>query len=507
MSTLTRRELFAAASGWAGALELSAAQTSPVEVAPGVYFRTGDLTRGQSNGGFIVCPDWVVAIDAPTPEGAAEMFAEIARVTPKPVRYVVLTHGHGDHVNGLDVFTSKGVTVLCAEVLRRRLEEKKAPGHFLGVGDRLTLGAGGRNIELVTFGRAHSPADVFVYLPGEKVLFSGDAVINAPVMFMGECDVNNWIRTLKTMRQRDIRIVCPGHGPSGGPELIDDKAGHLTTLRDEIGYQICQGRGFEVAAGQVKAPLQSRYARNEKAFETQLKVVYTQLTAAVPAPASAAVPHALVLIGDYYHRPTWSRPPLEAVFEKIGMPATFIYDVTQLNAASLRGYRLLVVLRDGMNRPEVGGKPVWWMTAEQEKAVVEFVEKGGGYLALHNATALKEKPAAPGPYRDMLGSSYKGHGPADEKFEVRVVDAAHPITRGVTDYPAVDEHHWPVIHAKDIHLLTRTSGDHVNGYTRTHGSGRVCYLATGHHRPMLELPSMQQLMANAALWCVSAWRG
>ena len=503
MTKLSRRELFAA-SACAASLNASAWQASPAEVAPGVYFRVGDLQRGQSNSGFIVCPDWVAAIDAPTPEASADMFAQIARVTPKPVRYLVLTHGHGDHVNGLEAFTSKGVTVLCAEVLRRRFEEKNAPGHFLGIGDRLTLRAGARNLELVSFGRAHSPADLFVLLPSEGVLFGGDAVLNMPAMFMGECDLINWIRTLQTLRKRELRIVCPGHGPSGGPELIDRMASHLTTLRDEVGYQVCQGRTFEVALGQVKAPGQSRYARDAKHFETQLKVVYAQLTAPVPAPAQLAVPHALVLIGDYYHRPAWSRPPLEAVFEKIGMPATFICDVTRLNAASLQGYRLLVILRDGMNRPEVGGKPVWWMTPEQEKAVVEFVANGGGYLALHNATALKEKAAEPGPYRDMLGSSYKGHGPADEKFEVRVVDPSHPIARGVSGYAAVDEHHWPVIHAGDLRVFTRTSGQHVNGYTRAHGAGRVCYLATGHHRAMLELPAMQQLMANAALWCIGA---
>jgi cyclase len=505
MSNFTRRELLAASTG-AAALGAAAFQANPVEVAPGVYFRAGDLARGQSNSGFIVCPEWVIAIEAPTPEASAAMQAEIAAVTSKPVRYVVLTHGHGDHLNGLEAFTSKGAMVVCAEALRRQLEAKNAPGQFVGISERLTLRAGGRNIELATYGRAHSPSDLFVSLPGEGVLFSGDAVLNMPAMFMGECDVVNWIRTLRRLEKGGSRVVCPGHGPSGGAELIERMADHLTALRDEVGYQICQGRTFEAALGQVKAPEQARYARDAKHFEAQLKAVYAQLTAAPAAPASAAVPHALVLIGDYYHRPAWSRPPLEAVFEKIGMPATFIYDVTKLNAASLRGYRLLVILRDGMNRPEVGGKPVWWMTAEQEKAVVEFVERGGGYLALHNATALKEKPAQPGPYRDMLGSSYNGHGPADEKFEVRVVDAGHQITRGVSGYAAVDEHHWPVIHASDIHVLTRTSGNHVNGYTRTHGAGRVCYLATGHHRAMLELPSMQQLMANAALWCIAAPR-
>jgi hypothetical protein len=326
---------------------------------------------------------------------------------------------------------------------------------------------------------------LFVFLPKQGVLFAGDAVVNMPVMYMGECNLDNWIRTMRALRQRDIKTVCPGHGPAGGPELIDHVLNHLTTLRDELGYQIAQGRSFEAAVGQIKVPEWARWARDKKFFDSQMKVLYGQLTADAPAPSATAGPHALVLIGDYYHRPGWSRPPLEAVFERIGMPATFLYDVTKLNAASLKGYRLLVILRDGMNRPQVGGQPVWWMTAEPERAIVDFVANGGGYLALHNATALKEKPAEPSPYRDMLGSSYNGHGPADEKFQVHVVNKNHPI-----------------IHTQDIVLLTMTSGKKVNGYVRTHGQGRVCYLATGHHRAQLELPSMQQLLANAARWCV-----
>lgn len=496
---MTRRGLIGAAPVCAASWN-AAGRQAPA----GVHFRAGDLKRGQSNSGFIVGSEWVTAIDAPTPEAATDMLAEIARITPKPVRYLVLTHGHGDHVQGAGVFTSKGATVIAAEALRKSVEEKGLASRALFVGDRMALSDGVRTIELLHFGRAHSPGDLFVLLPSEGALFSGDAVLNMPAMYLGECNLIHWIRTLRALARRGLAAVYPGHGPAGGPELIGHMADHLTTLRDEVGYQICQGRSFEVALGEVKAPAQARYARDARHFETQLKTVYAQLTAEPPPPQPPAIPHALVLIGDYYHRPAWSRPPLEAVFDRIGLPAHFLYDVTRLNAASLKGRRLLVILRDGMNRPAVGSQPVWWMRAEQEKAIADYVERGGGYLALHNATALKEKAAEPGPYRDMLGSSYNGHGPGNERFQVHVVDAAHPITAGVTDYEAVDEHHWPVIHAQDIHLLTRTSGKHVNGYTRIHGQGRVCYLATGHHRAMLELPSMQNLMANAALWCIGA---
>ena len=501
----TRRDFLGAASAACALPARSVgASAAPPAVAPGVYFRTGDLNRGQSNGGFIVCDDYAIAIDAPTPEAAQEMLAEAQSISRKPLLLLILTHAHGDHSKGADALIAKGATVVCHDELRRQALANRTRGVLMGVTGKLTLGDSGQPVEVFTAGTAHSPTDLFVFLPNHGVLFTGDAVVNMPAMYMGECNLDNWIRTLRALRRRNIKTVCPGHGPAGGPELIDNVANHLTTLRDEIGYQIAQGRSFEAAVDQIKVPEWVRWARDKKFFDSQVKVVYGQLTASVPAPPPAATPHALVLIGDFYHRPGWSRPPLEAVFEKIGMPATFLYDVTRLSAASLQGYRLLVILRDGMNRPVVNGQPTWWMTPEQERAIVEFVANGGGYLALHNATALKEKPAEPSPYREMLGSSYNGHGPADEKFQVRVVNKDHPITRGVSDYDSVDEHHRPIIHANDIVLLTETSTKKVNGYIRTHGQGRVCYLATGHHRAMLELPSMQQLLANAARWCIGS---
>jgi len=486
------------------ALSCCLARAEVTEVAPGVYFRLGDVERGQANGGYVVCDNSVVVIEAPNPEASAEMLREIRKLTDRPVRHLIITHGHWDHDRGADAFIEKGITVIVHENLRRQYAQSGKAGSILGVSDKLVLTVDGKTIEVFTRGTAHSPTDVFVRLPEEGVLFTGDAVVNMPTAWLGECDIENWIDTLASLSKLGATKICPGHGPAGGPEIVEAFRKYLVDLRDEVAFQVAQGRSLETTLKNADVPGRRKYCLDDNAFADHVKAVYRQLTAELPPPPPRIAPRALALIGDHYHRPAYIRPPLEAAFKEIGMPVCFVYDVTKLTAANLRGFSLLVVLRDGMIWPDNDRRSVWWLTDEQQKALDEFIGKGGGYLSLHNSTALKCLGPQQNPYRDILGGSYNGHGAVDEKFTVHVINKDHPVTRGVSDYAVVDERHDPKIHADDaIILLEAVSGDKrsVNGYVRLHGKGRICHLANGHNAEALSNPSMQKLIANAALWC------
>lgn len=474
------------------------------EVAPGIYFRMGNMDRGQCNGGYIVCDDYVIAIDAPNPEATAEMFSEAGKLSDKPLRFLILTHSHWDHDGGVDAFTEQGVTVLCNEKLRKQYVESGKSGNYIGVAERLTLTNNGRTIKLFTSGTVHSTTDLFTFLPEEGVIFTGDSVLNKHCPFMGDCDFQNWIDTLKILDRLEVKTVCVGHGQLAGQEVFGKLAGYFTNLRDEVGYQISMGRSFETTLEQIDVPARKEWLVEDGDLKNHAEAVYTQLTAELPELQPGLTPHALVLIGDNYHPPAYIPPSLEPVFEKIGMPARFIYDVTKLTAQNLKNIRLLVILRDGINWHQPGGERVFWLTEEQENAIAEFISGGGGFLALHNCTALKRVDDERTIYRDVLGSSYNGHGPGDEKFDVRVVNPDHPVTRGVKDYVAIDERHTPIIHADDLTiLLEAVNGDQtsINGYVRNYGKGRICHLANGHNLEVLTNPEMQKLMINAALWC------
>jgi type 1 glutamine amidotransferase len=163
----------------------------------------------------------------------------------------------------------------------------------------------------------------------------------------------------------------------------------------------------------------------------------------------------------------------------------------------------LVVLRDGLMRPSRDHRADFvWMTPEQQQAVVEFVERGRGFLNLHNSMGLYP---ADGPYLDLVAGRYIGHGPL-ERFGVEVVDPSHPVTRGVGAFFVADEQHTPPYDEKRAHLLLRNRSDDgtvaAAGWVREPGRGRLCHLANGHTTEALLHPMYQKLMCNAVRWCL-----
>jgi type 1 glutamine amidotransferase len=217
---------------------------------------------------------------------------------------------------------------------------------------------------------------------------------------------------------------------------------------------------------------------------------------------AAARPAALVLIGDRPHEPGHIEDSLRPALEQSGITASFAVDTRAVSAANLKRVQLLVILRDGATWPDGLGKLKVWMTLEQENAVVDFVERGGGLLALHNALAIYPER---GPYLRLAGGAYTTHGPL-ERFRVSVLDRSHFITRGVDDFEVADEQHTPVADRSRVHLFleSRSAEGIVGaaGWAYQCGRGRVCYLANGHTREALAHPEFQKLLRNAAIWCL-----
>lgn len=216
---------------------------------------------------------------------------------------------------------------------------------------------------------------------------------------------------------------------------------------------------------------------------------------------SADRPRALALIGDRYHSPVYIRDGLAQAFVRENIPVTFIENVSALNRDSLAKHQLLVILRDGMNWPDGYDKPAMkWMTDEQQQAIWDFVNAGGGFLALHNAQGIYPPG---GLYYKLFGGDYGGH-PAPYVFTVRIENRNHPVTAGVEDFEIFDEQHTVKYYLDREHLLLRTMArDNLSaegGWWREVGKGRFVYLSPGHTPDALNHPMMQRLIRNSLRW-------
>jgi glyoxylase-like metal-dependent hydrolase (beta-lactamase superfamily II) len=229
-----------------------------------------------SNAGFVVTPAGVVVIDAlGSPQLARELLEAIARITPQPVTHVVITHYHADHIYGLQEFRKRGAKIVAqrgaleyihSETAASRLQASRAelapwidaqtqlvvPDQWVdGPGE---LVVGGTRLLLQPVGPAHTPEDLVVYLPSERVLFAGDLVFRGRVPFVGQADSRRWIAALDTLLKMDAKVVVPGHGALSTTAVAD-----LELTRDYLAY-LRQSMG---AAARDMEPFDEAYARTD----------------------------------------------------------------------------------------------------------------------------------------------------------------------------------------------------------------------------------------------------
>jgi len=147
------------------------------QIRGGIYMVKGG---SGANTGFFVGEKEVLVIDAKmTEESTRQILAEIAKLTPNPVKTILITHSDGDHVNGLTGFPG-GLPVISQEETRRYMDEafkdEKLRAYLPNktFTDRWSLAVGKKKIELLHFGPAHTSGDAVVYFPQDKVAFIGD---------------------------------------------------------------------------------------------------------------------------------------------------------------------------------------------------------------------------------------------------------------------------------------------------------------------------------------------
>jgi glyoxylase-like metal-dependent hydrolase (beta-lactamase superfamily II) len=265
----------------------SSAQPQPTPLAAaqlkdGVYWVKGG---SGANTGFIVGKSEVVVIDSKMSEQSSrEVLAEIKKITPNPVKYIVLTHGDGDHVNGLNGYPT-GLPIIAHASTKRDMEEAFKdpkmsalvpflPNKTVTATSAMTLGS--VRLELLYFGPAHTSGDLVVYLPNQKIAFVGDLLFvgRDPLIHRQKGGTSfGLVQVLQKMLALDADTFLSGHAD---PLTKTDIRALLTSIEDKqakVKALVAQGKSQDEVRSAMGVP-----AAAAGRFPSLIDIIYQEVS-------------------------------------------------------------------------------------------------------------------------------------------------------------------------------------------------------------------------------------
>jgi len=254
---------------------VSEAQTPPFEtrqITDNVYI----FRYGGHQSMFVVTPEGVIATDPIAylrPQAATTYIAEIRRITQAPIRYVVYSHHHYDHIAGGKPFKDLGATFVAHRNARAHLERLQYPDAILPdevVDDARTIELGGTRLELHYVGRNHSDNSLVMLLPREKILFAVDFIPIETVQFRDMPDgfLPDWFDSLDRVLAMDWERLIPGHPYAGGrlgsKEDVRNLKQYMTDLSNVVRQAANEGKCFDQAMKEIKLPKYEKWGNYEQ---------------------------------------------------------------------------------------------------------------------------------------------------------------------------------------------------------------------------------------------------
>jgi len=187
-----------------------------VKLADDLFVIHNDFVPGNTTA--LITREGVILVDDKFEIDFANIVAEVKKLTPQPIKYVVNTHHHGDHSGSNAKMASLGAQLVASEQARENMVDAKQPGQPTMTFDhqaRIILG--GKVVELYHFGRSHTNGDVVALFPAQRTLAAGDMFtfgddVPELIDYSGGGSAKEWTSTLDSVLQLEFTNVVPGHG-------------------------------------------------------------------------------------------------------------------------------------------------------------------------------------------------------------------------------------------------------------------------------------------------------
>ncbi len=196
-----------------------------------------------------VTPEGLILIDDKYPENILEVLSQVRSVSSLPVRYLLNTHHHADHVSGNANLRALGVDIIGHRNIRENFLRIKQPGEpNIVFADESAVYLGGVEVKLIHFGNGHTNGDTVVYFPDLKTVHMGDLVIDGmPVIdYAGGGSALEFVKTIDKLLELDFDTAIPGHG-------------HVMTKADVVAYRA----RFQEMNNRMRALVKKRFPRDQ----------------------------------------------------------------------------------------------------------------------------------------------------------------------------------------------------------------------------------------------------
>ena len=245
---------------------------------------TGDLYRFQNNfhfSVFLVTADGIIATDPIDADAARWLKDALNSRFGVPVRYLVYSHDHRDHVAGGEVFKPEA-TVVAHENARATIigEQRPTAVPDITFSDRMTLTLGGKTVELVYTGKSHSDNLIVMHFPDERAVFTVDfiSVKRLPYMNLSDAYFPDWIEAVKRVEAMDFDILVPGHGPLGTKADATEHRQYLQALYDAVLDAARKGQSLEDMKERITLDEYRHLGMYDKWRELNIEGMYRQVS-------------------------------------------------------------------------------------------------------------------------------------------------------------------------------------------------------------------------------------